>query len=82
MSRLTWALSVLKVLNFFLGGGGGGGNGDGNVFEVDFSLISGAHCFKVDRSPTGSGVTARIALQYHKRQIKLGMCADIGHRCM
>uniref|UniRef100_A0A7M4FLF1 trans-L-3-hydroxyproline dehydratase n=1 Tax=Crocodylus porosus TaxID=8502 RepID=A0A7M4FLF1_CROPO len=27
---------------------------------------------QVDRSPTGSGVTARIALQYHKRLIKLG----------
>lgn len=27
---------------------------------------------QVDRSPTGSGVTARIAVQYHKQQVKLG----------
>lgn len=32
---------------------------------------------KVDRSPTGSGVTARIATQYHKRQIKLGTFTGI-----
>ena len=38
------------------------------------NLICGAHHFKVDRSPTGSGVTARIAVQYHKHQIKLGVC--------
>lgn len=25
--------------------------------------------FQVDRSPCGSGVTARVALQYHKKQI-------------
>ena len=28
--------------------------------------------FKVDRSPTGSGVTARVAVQYAKNMIKLG----------
>ena len=27
---------------------------------------------QVDRSPTGSGVTARIAVQFHKKQIQLG----------
>ena len=32
---------------------------------------------KIDRSPTGSGVTARVATQYHKHQIKLGMFTDI-----
>ena len=32
---------------------------------TDFML----YIFKVDRSPTGSGVTARIAVQHHKQQI-------------
>lgn len=27
----------------------------------------------MDRSPTGSGVTARVAVQFHKKQIQLGM---------
>ena len=27
---------------------------------------------QVDRSPTGSGVTARIAVQFHKKLIQLG----------
>ena len=27
---------------------------------------------QVDRSPTGSGVTARVAVQFHKKQIQLG----------
>ena len=30
------------------------------------------HLFQVDRAPTGSGVTARIALQYHANLIGLG----------
>ena len=30
-----------------------------------------SHFLQVDRSPTGSGVTARVALQYHKRLILL-----------
>ncbi|KAI4900988.1 hypothetical protein NFI96_032986, partial [Prochilodus magdalenae] len=40
---------------------------------LEFKAVSIADglCFQVDRSPTGSGVTARIALQYHKGLIQL-----------
>lgn len=34
-------------------------------------LQLGYKCSQVDRSPTGSGVTARVALQYHKGLIQL-----------
>ena len=32
---------------------------------------------QVDRSPTGSGVTARVAVQFHKKQIKLGKIISV-----
>lgn len=34
-------------------------------------LLLGSTCPQVDRSPTGSGVTARVALQFHKGLIQL-----------
>ena len=39
---------------------------------TDFML----YIFKVDRSPTGSGVTARIAVQHHKQQIALNQTRE------
>lgn len=40
-----------------------------NLRRKSFQL--GSKCSQVDRSPTGSGVTARVALQYHKGLIQL-----------
>ena len=41
-----------------------------SVSQVLIQLI--IYIYKVDRSPCGSGVTAKVALEYYKGTIKLG----------
>lgn len=42
------------------------------TFRTDQTQAASFWFSQVDRSPTGSGVTARVALQYHKGLIQLG----------
>ena len=42
-----------------------------------FSVLMYCLYVQVDRSPCGSGVTARVAVQFHKKQIQLGQVASI-----